>query len=100
MIVALYNAAGTLVKSSALAGTVVGTTATYQEVPFTSTYAAVGPAQYFVSVSFNGTTARFRTIPVGAILPTGQAAGAFGTLDALTPPTTFTADLAPVGYTY
>lgn len=99
-IAALYNSAGTLVKNSALAGVTVGTTATYQELPFTSTYAAVGPGKYFVSISMDGNTARLRTIPAGAILPTGSAAGVFGTLAAIAPPTTFTADVAPIVYSY
>ena len=99
-IAALYDSAGAVVANSAVAGVTVGTTATYQELPFTATYAAVGPAQYFVSISMNGTTARLRTVPAGAILPTTTAEGVFGTLDAITPPTTFTAASAPVAYSY
>lgn len=99
-IAALYNSAGAVVANSALAGVTVGTTATYQELPFTAPYAAVGPGQYWVSISMDGTTARLRTIPAGAILPTTLAAGVFGTLAAITPPTTFTAANAPVAYSY
>jgi hypothetical protein len=99
-IVALYDSTGAVVANSALAGVTVGTTATYQEIPFTATYAAKGPGQYFVSVSMNGTTARLRTIPAGAFAPASSATGVFGTLAAITPPTTFTAAKAPVAYTY
>lgn len=99
VIVGLYNNAGTLVKNSALGGTVVGTLATMQRVPFTSSYAATGPAMYWVSVSMNGTTARLRTHTFGDHAA-GSATGVFGTLGAVVPVTSFTANTAPYAMTY
>lgn len=100
----LYSAAGAVLANSTLAanGTVVGTAANVQALAFTSTYAAVGPALYYVGLSFNGTTARARTVPAhtqGGLFA-GEVAQAHATVAAITPPTTFTADKAPVCFVY
>lgn len=101
VIVALYNNAGTVVANSNLSpGTTAGALATWQDVPFTGTYAAIGPARYFVSLSFNGTTPRFRSVDAAHHLLTGSATGAFGILASITPPTSFTTGLGPVLHTY
>ena len=98
-IVALYDPAGTLVANSALAGVTVGSPGVMQAIPFTSTYPAK-PGLYFIGVSTNGNHATIRTQAVG-VGPTGQiTGGTFGTLTALTPPTTFTANYGPVACTY
>lgn len=103
VVVGLYNNAGTLVANSALAGATVGTAAQVQQVAFTATYAAVGPARYFVAVQFNGTTAKLRTIPAYCGLRTTRIkqAGVFGTLAALSPvPTANVADVGAIASTY
>ena len=101
LIVALYNNAGTLVANSALAGTLSAGANAFQDIPFTATYAAVGPGRYWVSVSCNGTTATTRRIAANTFLNrTGSAVGVFGTLAAITPPTTFTADVGPIAAVY
>lgn len=101
---ALYDSTGALLANSTLAssGTVVGTAATVQALDFTSAYSAKGPATYYVGISMNGGTARLRTVPaqVHAGLRAGQVAQVHGTVAAITPPTTFTADKAPIVYTY
>ncbi len=98
---ALYSSTGAVVANTAVAGVTVGTTATFQRIAFTTPYQAKGPAQFFVGVQVNGTTARLRTIPVGPTLACGKKTGeTFGTLTTITPPTTFTADLGPVANTY
>lgn len=99
--VALYNAAGTRVAVSALAGTLGAGADVFQEIPFTATYAAVGPAMYFVGMQIEGTTHQNQrmsvTTPYGW---TAAVAGSFGTMPALTPPTTFTAGQGPIVYLY
>ena len=97
VIVALYDSAGTLVANSNLAGTLVGTAGTMQEVAFTGAYTAIGPGRYYVSISFDTTVCRFRAI-TGLGQRAGSATGTFGTLAAITPPTT-TANL-PSMYVY
>jgi hypothetical protein len=100
-IVALYSAAGALLASSALAGVLTVGANTFQEIAFTAPYAAVGPAKYFLAYQTNGTTTRLRTIATATYLNTASAtAGVFGTLGAITPPTTTTADTGPIGYVY
>lgn len=102
-IVALFNSSGGVVANSALAGTTSSGADGYQTIPFTSTYAAVGPAVYWIGVYIDGTTDRFRTVPA-----VGQYAGlagsvsgqTFGTVATVTLPTTFSADLGPVAFTY
>lgn len=100
VIVALYNSAGTVVANSALAGATVGTAAQIQSVAFLSTYAAVS-GRYFASVTFNGATAKFRTYPIpGSKFIAGSEAETFGTVTAITPGTSFTADKGPLCYVY
>lgn len=96
-IVALYNSAGVLLANSATAGTTVGSSGGVQELDFTAQYAAVGPALYYVSVSVNGTTCRLRHGVVNGVRG-GNAAGVFGTLAAITPPTAAAA--YPIAYIY
>lgn len=96
-IVALYDSTGAVVANSALAGTVVGSANTFQQIAFTGTYAAKAPGLYYVSVSVNGTTCRLR-LTVAAGIRGGSAAGSFGTLATITPPTANAA--APIAYVY
>lgn len=103
--VVLYSSAGAVLANSVLTsnGTVAGTTATWQELDFTATYAAKGPALYYVGVSIKGNTARLRTAAavIGAPLRVaGQVSQTHATVAAITPPATFTADKAPYVYLY
>lgn len=103
-IVELHDANGTLLAYSAVAGVTVGTLATFQEIPFTAPVEVIGPQKYYLSVTMNGTTARLRAIAtalgVSQTLTTKSATGTFGTVGDLTVPTTFTADVGPIAYTY
>lgn len=102
-IVALYaSAGGAAVANSALAGVTSSGANAFQQIAFTSTYAAVGPARYWIAFQANGTTDTLRTIAVSTFLDvlTKSVTGTFGTLPSLTVPTTFTADVGPIGYVY
>ncbi len=104
-IVELHDSTGALVATSALAGVLVGTTGTWQQFPFTSAVSLV-PGTYFLVVQTNGNTATPAVYnfpaPVAATTPllTGSATGVFGTSAAITPPTTYTADVGPVALPY
>jgi hypothetical protein len=104
VIVSLHNSTGTLLANSALAGATVGTAAQLQQVALTATYAAVGPAWYHLAVTFNGGTAKFRTVPADCNVGTGVVgngvAQTFGTAATFAAPTTFTADKVPVASLY
>jgi hypothetical protein len=103
VIVELKDAYGASLANSALAGATVGTANTFQPVAFTAGL-FVDPGWYYVVVQMNGTTARLRTIPanlgISQVANTGSAAGTFGTVAAITPPTGFTADVGPIAYVY
>lgn len=103
VVAGLYSDQGALLANSDLAGATVGTAAQLQQVAFTATYAAVGGKKYIIAVQFNGTTAKFRSIPAYTSQGTLRVkqAGTFGTLAALSPlPTALTADVGPIASTY
>lgn len=96
---ALYSSAGVLLAQTA--STAQSGTAAYQQVPFTATYAAKGPATYYIALEVDNTTARFRSHILGnfnAGKLTGQTYGTFPA--SITPPTTFTTGLGPIADTY
>lgn len=101
-IAVLYSSAGAVLANSttASAGTVVGTTATFQRLAFTSTYAAKGPAKYYVAIRINGTTARLRTQVFGDHDAGKQTGLTHATVAAITPPSTFTTAEAPIAMLY
>lgn len=96
----LYSSSGAVLANTSLSsgGAVVGTAANIQTLALTSTYAAVGPRLFFVGISMNGNTARLRTVPAHCQqgLFCGQVSQSHGTVAAITPPSTFTADKGPV----
>lgn len=99
MKVGLANSAGAVVATSA-ATTQSGTDA-FQRVPFTATYAAKGPATYYVLLIFDGNTSRYQTHTAGNFGAAKQTAQDFATgFTTITPPTTFTTLLAPVAGLY
>lgn len=95
----IYDSSGNVVANTTLAssGTVVGTAANIQTLALTSP-AMLKPGRYFVGISMNGNTARLRTIP--AFCQAGNLGGTVtqthASVAAITPPSTFTADQAPV----
>jgi len=100
----LYSAAGAVLANSSVAsgGATVGTAANVQTLAFTATYAAVGPALYYVGISANGNTAKIRTVPAhcqGSIWG-NSVSQTHGTVAAITPMTAFTADKAPYLFLY
>ncbi|NBW20220.1 MAG: hypothetical protein EBR82_70850 [Caulobacteraceae bacterium] len=100
-LVALYDSNGQLVANSALAGTLSAGANAFQTRDFTAAV-AVEAGRYFIAYEQNGTTATVRTIAVSTFIDalTGSLAGTFGTLTAITVPTTVTADVGPIGYAY
>ena len=94
--VGLYSSAGALLATSILTGTVAGTAATWQQIPFTATYTLTQGGVYFLALQSNGTTATFEALnaPTSPTF-TGSKTGGFGTWTSITPPTTYTADVGP-----
>lgn len=105
VIVSLHDAGGTLLANSATAGVTVGTAANSQQVPFTAPVQLPGGSLVLVGLTFNGTTAKFRSLPafcnVGTNAIGGSAAQTFGTPASFTPSATvFTADKMPCASFY
>ena len=96
----LYSSTGTVLANTDLTGggATVGTAANIQTLALTATYAAKGPALFYVGISMNGTTARLRTVPAHTQqgLVGNTVSQTHGSVAAITPPATFTADKAPV----
>lgn len=99
VIYALYSTTGALLGNTALAGTTTAGANAFQEISLTATYAAIR-GRYFVAVQANGTTDNLRTVAASTFVDvlTTSATGTFGTLTALTVPTTFTSNVGPICY--
>lgn len=101
LIVALYSSAGALLGNSDLAGTLGAGADAYQQIALTTPYAAVGPARYWIGLQVEGTNhANQRMSANTPLCFTAAIAGVFGTLAAITPPTSFTAGQGPIAYVY
>jgi hypothetical protein len=103
-LVALYDSTGNLIANSAVAGATAGTASTYEEIAFSTSYYAVGPAQYFGCMQTNGTTATVRMLITNVQqqrLTKGITSQTFGTIPAtITVPTTFTTAVGFYGEFY
>lgn len=99
--VGLANSAGAVVATSA--STAQSGTDAYQLVPFTGTYAAVGPATYYVLAigDTGGGTSKINTHIIGSFGGSKQTGQVYATgFTTITPPTTFTTALAPMASLY
>lgn len=97
--VGLANSSGVNVATSA--STAMAGTSVYQRVPFTGTYAAVGPATYYVEVFYDNATVRPNTITAGSCGVTKATSQVFATgFTTVAAPTTFTTALGPVANLY
>ena len=99
MKVGLANSSGVNVATSA--STAVSGTSAYQRVAFTGTYAAVGPATYYVEVFYDNNTTRANAFTVGNCGVSKATGQTFATgFTTVTPPTTFTSAIGPVAALY
>jgi hypothetical protein len=96
--VGLANSAGAVVASSA--STAQSGTDAYQRIAFSTAYAAVGPATYYVLLQVDNTTARFNSHTFGNFGAAKKTGEVYGTLTTITPPTTFTTALGPIASLY
>lgn len=96
----LHDSTGALVATSLATGTTAGTANLFQRLAFTAQYQAAA-GTYFLVAQSNGTTAKIATYASpGLPLLTGSATGTLGTGAAITPPTTYTANLGPIALVY
>lgn len=97
--VGLADSNGAIVAQSATTTAQSGTD-NYQRVAFSSTYAAKGPATYYVLTQHSTTTARFNAHTVGNFSAGKVTSQTYGTLTTLSPATTFTTAVGPVATLY
>jgi len=95
----LYNRLGAVVAYSALAGVDQAGTDAWQRIPFT-TPAKLKAGLYYAGFQFNNTSARFNAQVFGNFGASKKTGEVFGTPTAITPPTTFTTNLAALGGLY
>lgn len=102
--VMIFNAAGTRLAISASTDVSGHTTDAYStRIPFTATYAAAGPATYYVGVIGDSSSHRINTHVIGdfgAGKITGLVYGTEAGYATITPPTTFTTGLGPIASLY
>lgn len=102
-LVILYDSSGNVLANSATAGATTSGASTFQKQAFLMQYYAVGPARYFGCWQTNGTTDTVRRIDTAAdqgLLAGKITAQTFGTVAAITPPSTFTTALGAYLYVY
>lgn len=100
---ALFNSAGTRVAISDDVDASTMTTDAYGAFPFTSTYAAKGPATYYIGVISGVNTNKIRTHiagAFGAVAVTGLVYSTEAGYATITPPTTFVTGVAPIASLY
>ena len=102
VVMAIYNSAGALIGNTALAGTALSGANTFLEAALANPSGGsltLTPGIYYLGVQGNGTAAgAIRTVATATFINVVSQvnAGVFGTLAAITPPTTFTAGQAPI----
>jgi hypothetical protein len=97
-LVILYDASGNVLANSAVAGATTSGASTYQKYAFVNKYFAPGPARYFACMQTNGTTDTIRhaiTAVNDNVLGGAVTTQVFGTVKAVTLPSTFTTAKAP-----
>lgn len=100
LIGALFSSTGAVVATSALAGTLSAGADAFQALDFTAPV-ALSAGRYFLGVQCEGTTATTRRIAANTYQNAASVtAGVFGTIAAITAPTTITANAGPIGYLY
>lgn len=101
--VMLFNSAGTRVAISASTDVSGHTADAYTRIPFSATYAAVGPATYYVGIICDDNTHDLNTHVVGSFGAgkiTGLVYATESGYASITVPTTFTTGLGPIASLY
>jgi len=111
--VGLFDANGVLLRASVAAGTAGSGTDAYQRIPFAlnganaaaTTIELPGPATYYIGVTYSSATARYNAHAVGNFGASKVTSTVFATAFStttltVTPPTTFTTNLANIASLY
>lgn len=90
----LADSTGAVITAAQSASTATAATANYQTAAFAATYVAK-PGKYFVLMQNSGSN-HYRAHALGNFGAAKKTGETYGTFTAVTPPTTFTADIAPI----
>lgn len=98
---ALADSTGAIVSGSATGAVALSGTDAYQRIPFTGgAITVVGPATYFFVFIPSGNTDKYNAHAFGDFRAGKVTGRTYGAVTSFTPPTTFTADLGPIGSLY
>lgn len=98
---ALLYSDGTVVAGSATGADVITGTDVYEKQAFTGgAITVLGPATYFVAFIASGATDKYNAHPFGEFRAGKITGETYQAITAITPPTTFTADLGPIAALY
>jgi hypothetical protein len=95
----LATSAGVPIAAAQTASTATAGTANYQTAAFVTPYAAIGPAKYLILMQNSGSN-HYRAHTIGNFGASKKTGETYGTFTTVTPPTTFTTNLAPIIDTY
>lgn len=98
--VGLATSAGAPITAAKSASTAGSGTDAIQLIPFAASYAALGPATYYIQVQYSSGTARYNTHLLGKHGVLVQTSQTYGTLTSFTAPTTFVTAVSNVGGLY
>ncbi len=93
----LYDSAGKVIASSA--STTMSGADAFQRIPFAAPI-NLRPGRYFVGLQVDNTTARVNTHPIGNFAAFKKTGEVYDTATAITPVSTFTTGLGPMGGLY
>lgn len=93
----LYNADGKVIASSA--STAMSGTDAFQRIPFSAPI-NLRTGRYFIGLQIDNTTARVNMHPIGNFAAFKKTGEVYGTGTTITPVSTFTADVGPMGGLY
>lgn len=94
----LADSTGAVITAAQSASTATAATANYQTAAFAATYLAK-PGKYFILMQNSGSN-HYRAHAVGNFGAAKKTGETYGTFTAVTAPTTFTADIAPIADVY
>lgn len=103
-VIILYSGSGRLIANSLATGTLATGNDSFQAIAFTATKIVTGPAMYFIGLQDDTADVNgIRTIAASTFnnVIGSSITSVFGTVaSSITPPTTFTADVAPLACIY
>lgn len=98
--VGLGDANGNPIAAAKSASTTIVGTDVYQLVPFASSYAAKGPATYYIMVQYSSNTTHYNAHTLGHHGVTKQTGQTYGTFTSFSPPSVFTTGIGNISGLY